>query len=72
MMDQDHYENLYNDMTQAHFCPQVIVVIFITLGFVPSTSVQVAIADSIVDQIQDCIAKVIAAFREKDEKKKVE
>ena len=48
------------------------LIIFITLGFVPSTSLQVAIADSIVDQIQDCISKLIPIWIEKDPTKKVE
>ena len=37
----------------------------------PETSFQVAIADSIVDQIQDCFNVIVKIFFEKDAEKKV-
>ena len=44
---------------------------FILTGFLPETSIQIAIADSIVDQIQDCILRVIKMWFTKDPDEKV-
>ena len=42
-------------------------------GFLPETSLEIAVADGIVDQIQDCVLKVIRMWFTKDqiEKKKI-
>ncbi|XP_028401271.1 hematopoietic prostaglandin D synthase-like [Dendronephthya gigantea] len=39
-------------------------------GFLPETSLEIAIADSIVDQIQDCVLKVIKMWFTKDASEK--
>ena len=58
-------------MLKDYFIISVIFYDFFHVGFLPDTNLEIAIADGIVDQIQDCILKVIKMWFTKDPDEKV-
>jgi hypothetical protein len=49
----------------------LLLSIFLLTGFLPETSLEIAIADGIVDQIQDCVLIVIRMWFTKNPNEKV-